>query len=483
MSGNRIRESCDRLDALYSKLRSNDPETTSVQVTDFGRGCGSALGQALTNNTHVSSIVISIGYLMSPDDVDPADTFLATFLEFLRKSPSLRNVAIDEKVFTASPSLISLIFAAIAQNSRISSLHLEFLAWALQVCYHFLRTTTSLTRLRMGLNSIPENKAQICVDALNANQTLQEFELKESRQSMNLILSQMDSHPRLRSLAVVGNDFERRPCAGLSDFLRTTTALQDLTLDSYDFFQEADMRHLLAALATNHSVQRLRLLDHRMDCEASSLFSRFVRLECNQGSNKIQEIYLKPYISGGWQMNPAILVPSSVNVLSIEESEPSWSGNRIMESFFVELPKDSFACKIPCLRVSFPESKGIDAMIRYLPTATTFRKLVIFGSNKGFVYTHEFRKALRRNGSLHSLTIECDDGAIVDNTVLSILRAYCQRNHAVQELIESIDFQPGLSVSHLTLLPSLFCVVQQAPRTALNATLRMLLTCDSIGAF
>jgi hypothetical protein len=66
-----MRESCDRLDALYSKLRSNDPETTSVQVTDFGRGCGSALGQALTNNTHVSSIVISIRiYLMSPEDVD-----------------------------------------------------------------------------------------------------------------------------------------------------------------------------------------------------------------------------------------------------------------------------------------------------------------------------------------------------------------------------------------------------------------------------
>jgi hypothetical protein len=482
-SGDHIREFCDRSRTrsgkkILSKLLSNDPETTSVEVWNLnGCGCGPALGQALTNNTHVSSIDIAIGCLLLPGDVDTAGTTLARFLEFLRKSPSLRHVTLQQKHSSRRNSWIHLIFTALAQNSNILSLHLEYVDTALEECTHFLRTTTSLKRLWMGSNTIPVQQAQLFVNAFNANQTLEELGLAEYPKTMDLILDGIGCH-RLRSLALQDSIY-RIPCERLSNVLCTTTVLEELTLDSYEICME-EMTLLQAALASNSSVTKLRLHSYRLPGRASSMFARFVRHECNQDSNKIREIHLEPRLFVNSEMNPAKLLPSSVDVLSIKESHQS--GVSRMTQFFRKLPKDPFTCKIPCLRISLSESDGINAMIRYLPTSTILRKLVVFGSEQGFLYTPNFRRALRRNGSLCSLTIEHDDGAASgDHTMLLILQAFCQRNQAVQDMIEFIDSQPCPGLLRLTRLPSLLYVAQKAPRTAPNAILKILLICDSIG--
>jgi hypothetical protein len=475
-----MRELSDQREALYNKIRSDDPETTSIFADDLGRDCGRALGQALTNNTHVSSINVHVGLLLLPDEIDTSGTRLAPFLEYLRNSPSLRHVIL--RTLDAQASLINLVIEAIAQSRRISSLHLDYVDTAIEGVPHFLQTTTSLKTLQIGRFLQPLRRVQVYVDAFNANQTLEELELQHE-QSVDLILPHIGSHPRLRSLRLIAAEHRSR-CAGLSDFLCTTTVLEDLSLEGYELLEE-EMTRLLAALVSNHSVTRLRLCRYRLSGAASSLFSRFVRCECNRGSNKIREIHLKPYDQNRRHMNPAMLLPSSVDVLSIMEScQYRFS---TMESFFDELMKAPSigTCKYPSLRISFCATRGVNAMIRYLPTATTLRELVIVGDGLSFLRTAAFRKALRENGSIISFTVEPSIGTLMDDTALFLLnlRAYADRNQMVQELLKPIDSQSSTGLSSPTLFPSLFCVAQQAPRTAPNVILMGLLAagCDSVG--
>jgi hypothetical protein len=141
-----------------------------------------------------------------------------------------------------------------------------------------------------------------------------------------------------------------------------------------------------------------------------------------------------------------------------------------METFFHELIKapSTGIGKYPCLRISFCGATGVDAMIRYLPTSTTLRELIVFGDGQNFLRTAAFRKALRENGSIISFTVEPSKETLVDDTVLLNLQAYGYRNRMVRELLEPIDSQSLTSLSCLPLFPSLFCVAQQAPRTAPN---------------
>jgi hypothetical protein len=473
-----MRELSDR-EALYCKLRSNDPEITSIDADYLGLEWGPPLGQALTNNTQVSSINMCMALLLLPDEIDTSGTRLAPFLEYLRNSPSLRHVTL--RTFGAQASLINLVIEAIAQSRRISSLHLDYVETAMERVPHFLQTTTSLKTLQIGKRFMqPLRRAQVYVDAFHANQTLEELEL-EDEQSVDLILPRIGSHPRLRSLRLIAAESRSR-CAGLSDFLCTTTVLEDLSLEGYEFYEE-EMTRLLAALVSNHSVTRLCLCRYRLSGAASTLFSHFVRCECNRGSNKIREIHLEPYAYDCCHMNLPMLLPSSVDVLSIMESYQY--GFSPMESFFDKLMKAPSigTCKYPSLRISFCTKSGVDAMIRYLPTATTLRELVIFGDGVSFLRTAAFRKALRENGSIISFTVEPSKGTLVDDTVLLNLRAYGDRNQMVQELLKPIDSQSSSSLSSLTLFPSLFCVAQQAPRIAPNVILMGLLAagCDSVG--
>jgi hypothetical protein len=472
--GNRLYE----LPAL-KKLRQSDPEISLYDVFFAARrGYGFLLGNALTNKC---SIAIEIGCLLSSDDIDNASARLAPLLDFLRTSPSLRCVKLMEGWHGLYASLISLIFAAIAQNPTISSLDLKHLRTPLE-CFHFLRTASSVKHLRIRPDLIPSHQAQLFVDALNTNLALEELELVEGQQTADWILTQISSHPRLRSLSLKApRPFTRTTfsCSGISYCLMSTTALQDLTLNGYDFHEE-EMTHLLAALASNHSVTRLRLQNYVLSQASSLLFARFVCHQCNQGTNIIRELHLKPDSSHYDVVTTyAKLVSSSLDVLCIDEQV----GSTVMQPLFDQLTMNLSRATVPCLRVSFYWSNGIDAMIRYLPTTTTLRKFIVFGSRLGFLLTAEFRNALRQNGSLISLTIECYDGTVVDDPVLVTLRPYCQRNQMVRELTESIGYQPSPSFSNLTLFPRLFYVAQKARRTAPNAILLGLLAagCDSIG--
>jgi hypothetical protein len=479
MTYDRIRELSGRSEALYCKLRSNDPETSSIDVAELGPGCGPALGQALTSNTHVLSIDIHVGRLATPHIFDPTYARIAPFLECLRNSPSLRHVTL--RASGARAPFMNLVFGALAQNRRLLSLQMDHLHTTPGDFSPFLQTTTSLKTLRMGWLSIPLHQAQLFIDAFNANQSLEELELAEDGQSVDWILYQIGSHPRLRSLVLRAAHRQESPCARLPDFLCRTTVLQDLSLDGYQY-NEGEMTHLLAALLSNRSITRLRLGRYWLTGTASSLFSRFVRHKCNQGSNKIREVHLEPHDYDRRQMNPAMLLPSSVDVLTIQESHHYRFS--VTESFFNELTTHSTRySNIPCLRISFNRPIGIDAMIRFLPTTTSLRELVIFGDGQNFLRTAVFRKALQKNGSIISFTVEPSKGTLVDDTVLLNLRAFGDRNRMVPELLKPVDSQSLTSMSCLTLFPSLFSVAQQAPRTAPNAILMGLLAaeCDSVG--
>jgi hypothetical protein len=472
-----MRELSDRSEALYHKLRSNDPETTWVSVDLLVHGCGPALGCALTNNTCVSRIVIDSGRLLLPCDNDI--TILAPFVEYLRNSPSLHDVALYEtdQLGLVRSSLTSLIFAAITQNPKVFSLELYQLVSPLEGFIQFLGTTTSLKKLLVE-HSVPLNQAQLFVDALNAVQTLEELELYEDQQTVDFILTQIGPRHRLRTLDVTCSS------QGLSKLLRTTTVLQELNVIR-QVFQEEEMTLLLAALASNHSVTKLHLKACSMYGAAGSLFSRFVRHDCNQGSNNIREVNVSLCNYDCDEANPMLqLVSSPLDVLSIDE--PYGQGTSWLKQCFEELTSDPTLGKTQCWKVFIDRSTEIDAMIKYLPTTTTLRKFVVSGDKLEIARTAKFRRALRENGSLNSLTVEHRAGCSFDDALLVTLQRYCQRNQALPELLISpLNSEHSPSSRNLILFPSLFCVARQAPRTAPNMLLMGLLAAgsDSIGFY
>jgi hypothetical protein len=477
---------------IYDALRSNDPKMTQVDVDWLSQGCGRALGLALTNNTHVSSIAIEIQYLVSSDDTNTDD--LAPLLEFLRTSNSLREISFVKNglQWLRNPliyTLTDLIFRMIAQNPNILRLHVPNLNAPLNGIAHVLRVTTSLDTLRMEQkSSLSDVEMQLFSDAFRANKTLEALELALHQQTANLMLPYVGSHTRLRTLTLKIAQ-PQAPSAHhfqvLAEFLRNATVLQVLVLKDYAFC-DGNMMLLLGGLSANQSITTLYLRRFHLNDAAASLLTSFVRHTCNKGSSQIREIHFEPKVGCLAQIDLGPVAHSGLDVLSLREPHFDERSPLMLGSFFEAMAKSPSIGNVSCLRVSFSRLAGIDVMTTYLPSISTLRSLVIVDNiTIEYVQTKEFREAIFRNGSLISVSAEPSAGPCSNygdernRAFFDSLQGFCLRNQMIPALLmQPMDAVEDPAASHLPLLPSLFRVAQQAPRTAPNALLMGLLNAE-----
>jgi hypothetical protein len=88
-----------RLDALCHPLRHNNSSTTVLNCSGFPEGYAKRLGEALQDNTHVSSVHLHLEKLILPSTLDIQEIldFVAPLLHFFRTSKALRSIHVQFK--------------------------------------------------------------------------------------------------------------------------------------------------------------------------------------------------------------------------------------------------------------------------------------------------------------------------------------------------------------------------------------------------
>jgi hypothetical protein len=105
-----------------------------------------------------------------------------------------------------------------------------------------------------------------------SNATLERLQVytQPEETSLSYILNQLDAHPTLSTLSLIGWTLVAQPLA-LSRFLSTTTSLRHLELEGYRL-QASATRDLVQGLRANRSLEKLSLLGCSFDGEAHHIF-------------------------------------------------------------------------------------------------------------------------------------------------------------------------------------------------------------------
>lgn len=192
-------------------LRRNDPATTTFEDDEYS-AYGRQLGEALRNNTHVSSLnLLTRGVLETPveqrvrrqetDDDKLADIQHAIdpLLHYLQTSAALRLVNICENgEADLDPLVTAAILAAAHQNPNVQELVLALSNIPVQFFQTFLPTTTSLTKLYFILPEDVDGTVveQCCVTkGIESNTSLQILEMECSSALSTAILMGLANKP------------------------------------------------------------------------------------------------------------------------------------------------------------------------------------------------------------------------------------------------------------------------------------------------
>jgi hypothetical protein len=162
---------------LCDSFELNDPKCTDFHMIGPD-GYGRRLGEALRNNTNVSSLCLNVSNFFAQDEVNTESATL--LILFIRSSASLRRVGTTnfylEQTTPLIAALVDQIWNAVAENPCITTVESHNVAQSLISLPYVLRTTQSVRKLCLSM-LVPwtENvDGQQLAAAIRANTSLED---------------------------------------------------------------------------------------------------------------------------------------------------------------------------------------------------------------------------------------------------------------------------------------------------------------------
>jgi hypothetical protein len=467
--------------ALCTCLRHNDPSVTSIDGADseYPLGYARRLGQAVQGNAHVTGCHLDVSALLSGTEVgDQVDGLL----DYLSNSETLLEVTLydcavarkDANDFAAQ--LYGLILRSLSNHQHLTTLVLSTLEFVPLDAFKETGTSCpSLKTLDIFASSFYSFPPKLVSQAIGAMKTLECITLRngvvgdeeEDDAVGACILGTLGTLPNLRELVLFyesGGSVTKTLQDALITFLNTTRSLNHLHLGVIRFRKKdaSSMERFVNALHSLHSLEKLTLDDCVLDKDASRVFIRAMQSGRSNGLRELNfELNRSDFHGHSFERDVGdMLVGSSIQTLSIDMMHN-------IESFCAAL-KDNCA-KVWLRNLRLSGSFPLNPLLKLIPFLVYLEDLHF----TPFPYTSSsmslFLDSVRQSGSLRSVSFGTTQ--TLEGMDLLRFRAYCKRNEVLPKLLtksEMIDATQGIA-AHLVLMPTLFAVAKQAPRTSPNS--------------
>jgi len=431
-----------RFRQLLNRVNRNDPETTVADCVRDGYsiwnfdalGPMRELGEALTGNTHVTSLTLPIWGLRRAILADNDD--LVPILRFIEASFQLHDIKLhlrvdisretDENgdmvtVLVPDPAVVARFLMAISNNRSIRSLELRYLTPAyIDAFFSLMQTTVSLKKLVLENTDwgSTEVVGQRFAQALRCNTTLESLHLdcavEQAPRPFARVLEQLQVHPRLEHLSV-GNSLWGDMHSSVTDALSRCLpkALTHLELSRWDFRNQEHFGPLYQTLRLRASIVKLTLKSCSFGQTTTGWFQELLMptgetgsafRSLSLGANNTFDIPVGRILSNVF----ASCAKENMD-LQLEEISVIGIGSHIgWVEMFTALEKNARFIALRSLSVHGAEMQDLNAARVCLPKLVHLKELRFFrlAVDNSQAVKDGFLNALRLNGSLLQVEME-----------------------------------------------------------------------------
>jgi hypothetical protein len=460
---------------LLRLLHENDSRLRFVDSARF-EGSFDALGQALTRNTKVCSVLLNLDSLWFCNESSGDHE---KFVEYIRTSTSLRTFSISgfsDNSRVCSYELMTRFTNAVAENTSIQSLHYDDILhhdwrhW--QALAHLMGKLSGCKRLHLGIRGedqrLNDSQRNLLASVFGETEHRRPFDwfTLGIHGAIGVVIRDLlaiRSHCHLISGLVISSSHDQMT-SGLAQLVGSLPRLRDINLSDFDVSEG-----LLSALSSSPCEQFC--FDRcRFDSTATRMLGE-MRNVCNGGVNSSLEFFECHFEESTYDnVFVHCLVGSSIDCLSCRDSRLD------MAAFFAGMMKNQSNISVSQLRLGMISRQEMDVLARFLPMSTGLHELTFRGVDRNPNGRHQIFDAIRRNGSLRRLQWGV--------STPQHFRPVLLRNESLPKLLANPHLDETASddtanKTDLVLFPMLFCVARQAPRMALNTILVGLLAAPS----
>jgi hypothetical protein len=492
------------LDELCDGIRKNDPSIRKVHIPVSNQSQVDSLLNALDRNTFVTTLVLDVDRISRAVDV----ASFAPLLQYLKQSTSIRSVEIlDSRDSILWFHEAGQFLHALAENSPMELVEFQSrisffsndLTTLLEAKAHCLKHL-HIERVYNGHGDGLDSSIRRLAHAVGSLRVLESYDVRfPDSEFTTIALQKMVAHPCLRKLSVADTHTSPVTARALSALLQSEVRLEALELASVRLDKEK-MEYLLQGLEScptlvDFSVRNCYFASDHGDREfladAFGIRLRACRnihqlhlIDCNF-SERIASSALS--LTEGDKAEVTDYIGSSLRVLELEgrltDIEDVLKPLCTKESQLVELTLDGLTASTwsqltPCL----------SELCRVCALKLHF----MFDFQRRHFNTQSWQCALRKNGSLHNISISCETDAREHVPMIGLdyskIQSFCDRNRSAPGLLLAAGSNKDTgtmetSPAPLSLIPSLCKVLAQAPRLAPTFLLSGMLAAsnDAIG--
>jgi hypothetical protein len=270
-----------QFDALCRTLRRNDPTKTAIRCADFPVGYAQRLGEALRDNTHVSSIEVDLRQMVPPFiGLQQISSFVAPLLRYIRSAKALRSFSIssdNDEDDASSRVLVKEILEALFEKQAGIDKITSHTSVPIKILINAIQSSSGLD-IRLGYASSREERRAISYAFRSSISSLVNLRIDcDSASVITAILTGLKaSNSKLQELTLCCESCRDACWVALSEFTHATTFLTHLQVEEQEFDEE-QMGSFLHCLKNQSSISKLSLVECSMDSDAMHLLKRFMR--------------------------------------------------------------------------------------------------------------------------------------------------------------------------------------------------------------
>jgi hypothetical protein len=462
---------------MCALLRANDPLTREVPA--FYDGCPVLLGQALTENTHVTSLELNT-WMHDGSASGGASGYRRpeALLTFLANSQTLTEVTLTEEDDGVRPvndkAFCDDILAALAQKT--STITVDWCRhFSPESISRFLLCTESLSNFKMDIDLFANDPDRLMVaQALGANKTLCCLLIRGLTDASfaDAILSHLPTHSTLKEL-ILNPRGENLPVYALCAYLRSCS-IQHIALRDLDFGKET-WELLSDALRSNPVIEKLTLKWCSFDSEGTQAFIKSM-LPVSDGSVVVRELSLtKSPMEATFgdaifgKVVADLLTDSPLETLHLLDLSSGMMSED--DDFFRILEEKEARIRIPCLHVDYLKESEAEAFSYVVRLSTHLRSFTVQAIDSEF-YQYSIVQAMHENGSIQTMSLAERQGYRTrDGPPLSIserreLELLLERNRTLPQLLRHPRLadtdDDAFDATDLALFPVLFSAARVA---------------------
>lgn len=477
---------------LLERLRRNDASVNGVNMMDFsGDGSGSLflgfflphrrsrpgkLAAALKRHTNITSLGLSLSYLLHNVPEHLMVECFAPLLYFIRTSPTLRNLRLfveDLKFITNVPAAVDLsnpLLQAIAANAQIEAFECDVGPPCLSLPRLVLSTALHIKTFRLKFYDDDfDNQSRLALNAaFGAHQALEKLHLRWSGgyDTVTGILQELAANyagkPKLSMILDAGTTNRRvsqppPPPEHYSalEHLLATDRLKGLHLENYRFSTPPALR-LFPALSASSSCRLFTIYNCTLNRPATLQFERY--LQDIEGGDDIPafgigtEVEFEGETVG--QVMARALSGSQLHLLYVSGDDH--------DELLTCLAANHSEIALPTLKLLSLSAAGARALSQFVSLSTRLKRLQVYDPLSDDVDCAGLFQAISQSGSLFDVEIEK-----IQSLYSARLAAVLERNICLQ-IVLNPSTRGNLGVAAKRRFPSLFRSAQQAPEMAFN---------------